>query len=115
MKIRNIVSVIISLLTTILPPILINSYVGGNDAWGVLFILIFTLYPLVSIVIGILSGIKKLQWYIPIINSVIFLTVYIIFTGFDPTLLIAAIIYAILGIFAAYITKLISSKKQKSE
>lgn len=112
MKTRNIISIILSLLATIVPSILTTLSLGGNDGLGVIFILFVTLYPAVAIIIGILSGIKKLQWYIPLINAAIFLVVYTIFMTFDPTLLIAAVIYAVIGLVAAYITNLISNKKQ---
>lgn len=115
MKTRNVISIALSLVTTILPPVLTTFFVGGNDGLGVIFLLFTILYPIVAIVVGILSGNKKLQWYIPLINAAIFLVVYTIFMTFDVILLVAAIVYAIIGLVAAYITKRISSKKQKED
>lgn len=113
MKTRALISVIISLLAFALVPWLVISYIGGMDALGILLILFFAFNPLVSIVIGVLSGWgEKVQWYLPIIAGAIFLIAETVITGFDFTYIIAAAIYIGLGIAAAYITKALKNKKK---
>lgn len=97
-------------------PYLSLNYIGGNDALGIFLIHLVALAPLTSVINGVLGGWgEKVQWYIPLINSVIFLISFIIITGFDLTYVICAAIYFGIGIAAAYITKAIRTKKNKTE
>lgn len=112
MKARTIISVILSLIAMVLVPALTITTLLGGDALGIMLILTFTLNPIVSVVIGILSGWDgKVQWYLPLANAVIFLIASILIMEFDISLLIEAVIYFALGILAAYITNTVKNKK----
>lgn len=111
MKIRLIVSAILSLLTMVVTPLVAIYYHDSNDALGILFLLLLVLNPIVSIIIGVLNGVKNVNWY-PVINAVIFLISYSIITAFDITLIITALIYVALSFTAAFITKAITNKSK---
>lgn len=106
MKAKYIITTIISLLANFLVPFIIINYLLGADALGVLLILLITLNPIVALGIGISSGwSKKIEWYLPLINSIIFIISISIITGFDITYILAGLIYFVIGIIAALITK----------
>ena len=113
MKAKYIITTIISLLANFLVPFISINYLLGGDALGVLLILLITLNPVVALGIGISSGWnKKIEWYLPLINSLIFIIAYSIITGFDITYIIVAVIYFAIGIIATFITKAIRSKNK---
>lgn len=111
MKKNIIISAILSLITMVALPLVIVFFIGSMDALGILTLLLFVLNPILSVVIGILNSGEKALWYLPVINAVIFLIAESIIVGFDISYVIAAIVYAGLGIAAAYITKAIKNKK----
>ena len=111
MKKNIIISAVLSVITNILLPLAIVFLIGGLDAMGILLLLLFVLNPIVSIVIGILSGGKTVQWYLPVINAAVFFVAESILVGFDVSNVIAAVVYAALGLAATYITKAIKGKK----
>ncbi|MBQ7921247.1 MAG: hypothetical protein IJ325_01540 [Clostridia bacterium] len=112
MKKRTILSIVLSLLVMVLVPVLTVYSVLGADALGLMYIYIMVLNPIVSIVIGILSGWgEKTQWYLPLINGVIYLIGSVVLMDFDITWLIGAVVYFVLGIAAAYITNAIRKRK----
>ena len=107
MKKKIIISAILSLLAMVVIPLAIVFLTSGLDALGILLIFVFTLNPIVSIIIGVLSGGKKVLWYLPIANAAVFLATLVIITGFDISYVVMSAVYAGLGIAAAYITKAI--------
>ncbi len=111
MKKNIIISAVLSLIANVVLPLVVVFSVGGLDAAGILLLALATLYPIVSIVIGILSGSDKVEWHLPVINAAIFLVAESIIVGFDIYYAIAAVAYAGIGFAAAYITKTIKSKK----
>lgn len=113
MKKKITFSVAVSLIVMFLLPWLAVSFAGGNDALGILLILIFILNPLVSIGIGIASGrVEKVEWYLPLVNAVIFLASACVIIGFDITYILCTVIYFVIGIAAAYITSAIKHKRK---
>lgn len=111
MKKNIIISAVLSLITFIAIPLAVVFLIGGMDALGIILLLFFTLNPIVSIVIGILSADEKVHWCLPVINAAIFLIAESVLIGFEISILIAAIIYAGFGLAAAYITAVIKNKK----
>ena len=111
MKKNIIVSAVLSAIANVIFPLLVVFVIGGLDAMGILLIALFVLNPIVSIVIGILSDNKKVLWYLPVVNAVVFLIVESVIFGFDISNIIAAVIYAGLGLAAAYITKAVKNKR----
>lgn len=113
MKKNIIISAALSVITFAAAPLLIAFLVGGIDALGILLILLFTLNPIVSIIIGVLSGGEKVQWYLPVANAIVFLVAQSVLIGFDIVYIFAAAIYAGIGLAAAFITKAIKKQKTK--
>ena len=112
MKAKYIITTIISLLANFLVPFILINYLLSADALGVLLLLLITINPIVALGIGIASGwSKKVEWYLPLINSIIFIVATTIISGFDISYIFAALIYFALGIIAAFVTKAL--KKQK--
>lgn len=112
MKKNITISAVLSVIANILLPLAAIFIIGGLDAMGLLFLFLIALNPIVSIVIGILSAKDKVLWYLPVINAVIFLVAESVIVGFDISNVIAAVVYAGLGLAAAYITG--AAKKKKS-
>ena len=113
MKKMTIMSIVISLVAFTLLPLAVVFIIGGMDALGILLLLLFVLNPIVSVIIGILSGKSgKVQWHLPIINALIFLISETILIGFDLSYIIAVAIYVGIGLAAAYITAAIKNKKR---
>lgn len=115
MKKNIIISAVLSVITLILLPLAVVFLLGGLDALGILLLFLFFLNPIVAIVIGILSGSNKVQWYLPMINAAMFLIAESVIIGFDISYVIAAAIYAGLGLAAAYITASVKKKKAVTE
>lgn len=114
MKKRIIASVLLSLITMFLLPLVSLKFIGGNDALGILLIYLLAVGPIVSVVIGVLSGFSnKILWYLPVINAAIFLISLVVIVGFAVEYIIFALIYLALGIIATFITKAIKVKKAK--
>ena len=112
MKTRTIVSVILSLLVMAVVPVLTATTVSGADALGLMYIFTMVLNPIVSVVTGILSGWDgKILWYLPLVNAAVYLIASAAVMGFDASLLIGAVVYFVLGIAAAYVTKAIKMYK----
>ncbi len=108
MKTRTIISIAISLIAMVLIPVLTVISALGADALGLMLLYTIILNPVVSIVIGILSGWgEKAQWYLPIANAAIYLIASIAIMGFDVSLLIGTVAYIVIGALSAYITNAI--------
>ena len=117
MKKRLIVSLIISAAVMFLSLYLTVSYVGGNDGMGVLLLLFGLAYPILSVILGIVSGkaFKKLL-LIPILNGIFFLISAWIFLAVDFAFVIGAVIYIGIGVAASAITSAVIKKKaQKTD
>jgi len=113
MKTRTIVSIFLSLLVMVLVPVLTVFTTLGADALGLMFLYTFVLNPIASIVIGILSGWgEKTQWYLSLINAIIYLIASVVIMEFDVSWLFGAVIYFVLGIAAAYITNAIRKRRK---
>ena len=114
MKTRTIISAILILIAMVLVPILTVTAVLGGDAMGIMLILTVALNPVISLIVGILSGWgEKMQWYFPIANAVVYLIAAIAIMSFDISLLVAAAVYLVFGLVAAYITNIIKKRKTK--
>ena len=112
MKTRTVVSLLLTLVVMVLVPIITIFTVLGADALGLMFLYTMVLNPIASIVIGILSGWgKKTQWYLPLVNAVVYLIASIVMMEFDISWLIGAVAYFVLGIAAAYITNAVRKHK----
>ena len=113
MKTRTVVSLLLTLVVMVLVPIITIFTALGADALGLMYLYTMVLNPIASIVIGILSGWgKKTQWYLPLVNAVVYLIASAVIMGFDVSCLIGAAVYLVLGIAAAYVTG--SVKKHKA-
>ncbi|MBR3998246.1 MAG: hypothetical protein IKI93_07875 [Clostridia bacterium] len=112
MKTRTIVSLILSLLVMAVVPVLTVTTVPGADALGLMYLFTVALNPIVSIVIGVLSGWDgKILWYLPLVNAAVYLIASAAVMGFDAAWLIGAAVYFVLGIAAAYIAKAVRARK----
>ena len=112
MKTRTVVSLLLTLVVMVLVPIITIFTALGADALGLMYLYTMVLNPIASIVIGILSGWdKKTQWYLPLVNAVIYLIASIVMMEFDISWLIGAVAYFVLGIAAAYITNAVRKHK----
>lgn len=113
MKKRFLISVIISLVAMFLIPWLAITFIAGNDALGILLLLTVILNPLVSVAIGIIGGQgEKAEWYLPLINAVIYLLAAWVVLGFDFTYVISALVYFAIGIAAVFITLAVKRKRK---
>jgi len=112
MKTRTVVSLLLTLVVMVLVPIITIFTALGADALGLMYLYTMVLNPIASIVIGILSGWgKKTQWYLPLVNAVVYLIASIVMMEFDISWLIGAVAYFVLGIAAAYITNAVRKHK----
>lgn len=111
MKKNIIISAVLSVLTLVLLPLAVVFFIGGMDALGILLLMFFILNPIVSVVIGILSGGLKTKWQLSAINAAVFLSAESIILGFDISYIIAAVICLGLGLAAAYVTAAVKKKK----
>jgi len=112
MKTRTVVSLLLTLVVMVLVPIITIFTALGADALGLMYLYTMVLNPIASIVIGILSGWgKKTQWYLPLVNAVVYLIASIVMMEFDISWLIGAVAYFVLGVAAAYITNAVRKHK----
>jgi len=112
MKTRTVVSLLLTLVVMVLVPIITIFTALGADALGLMHLYTMVLNPIASIVIGILSGWgKKTQWYLPLVNAVVYLIASIVMMEFDISWLIGAVAYFVLGVAAAYITNAVRKHK----
>jgi len=112
MKTRTVVSLLLTLVVMVLVPIITIFTALGADALGLMYLYTMVLNPIASIVIGILSGWgKKTQWYLPLVNAVVYLIASIVMMEFDISWLIGAVAYFVLGIAADYITNAVRKQK----
>lgn len=115
MKIKIFVSLFISAAVMFLSQFLTVSFIGGNDGLGVTLLLFFVIYPVVSIVFGIISAkeFKKL-WFIPVANGVFYLaSVWTFLDLFEPAFILYAIVYIAIGLITSLISNAIAKSKAK--
>ena len=112
MKTRTIVSLILTLAVMVLVPVITIYTALSGDALGLMFLYTMVLNPVVSVVIGILSGWdKKVQWYLPVVNALVYLIAAIVMMESDVFWFVGAVVYLVLGIAAAYVTNAIRKRK----
>jgi len=109
-------SIIVLLFVT---PFIIFQTATADSAMGLIFLLFFVLYPIASIVYGILSGfdIKRL-WCLPLAFATLFPPLYsITIKEMVWDLYVYSAIYFILGYVATLVTALINftRKRDKNE
>ncbi len=113
---KIIISLFASALIMFLPLGLTVNYVGGNDGLGMILLLFFVVNPIVSIILGIISGkyFKKL-FYIPLVNAIFYLaSAWIFLEPLETDFILYAVVYAVIGIAAAFVTSLIVNRKNKA-
>lgn len=112
MKKRTTISIILSLLVMVLVPVLTVYTALGADALGLMFLYTMLLNPVVSLVIGVLSGWgEKAEWQLPLGNAIVYLVASVVIMGFDISWFIGAVVYFGLGIASAYVTNAIKKRK----
>lgn len=112
MKKRYFVSLAISVVIMLLLPCLAVTFVKGDGAMAVCFLLFFAINPLYSIVTGIFAG-KQLKtlWGMPIILVILFLAgTWIFFDMGEMAFLWYAGIYLIIGMISMMLSAFIRKK-----
>lgn len=111
MKLKPIIITLVSIIAMFLVPFLTINNVFANDAIGIYFLLLSLLNPIVSLAIGIASGWSgKFEWYLPVINSIIYIISETIIASFSIETLVISVIYLAIGLIAALITSVIRKK-----
>ncbi len=116
MKARTIISLIVSAVVMFVPLGLTANFVGGNDGLGMILLLFFVVNPIVSIILGIISGkyFKKF-FYIPLVNAIFYLaSAWIFLEPLETDFILYAVVYAGIGIVASFVTSLVVSRKKKA-
>ena len=116
MKLRFFISATVSALIMFLSLFFTVKYVAGNDGLGVLLILFFAVFPILSATIGIVTGkfFKKL-FFVPILNGFFFLcSSWIFLEAFEPQFLLYTAVYIIIGLVFSVITYFISKRNCKN-
>ena len=93
------------IIIMVLLPVIAVFTVRSDMGMAVMIILLFTVNPLFSVMLGIIAGGDfKRMWYIPFLSSVVFLAgVWCIFdTNMD--FLVYAVIYFAAGYISAFLT-----------
>lgn len=106
---------LVSMVIMLLLPWLAVTFIKGNAAMAVCFLLFFVVDPIYSISIGVLGG-KNVRylWGLPIISTILFLLgTWLFFDMGESAFVLYAGIYLILGICAMLISMLIQWKKQR--
>lgn len=73
---------------------------AGDNGMAVCFLLFYAVNPVLSIILGIYSGIhiQKL-WYLPFLNAILFLTgTWLFFEFAEPDFILYAFIYLLTGL-----------------
>ena len=116
MKIRLFISTILSALIMFLSLFFTANFSAGNDGLGILLILFFIAYPILSAAIGIVSGkfFKKL-FFLPILNGIFFLSsAWIFLEAFELQFFSYTAAYIIIGLLFSFFTHLIYKRKCKN-
>lgn len=106
---------LVSMVIMLLLPWLAVTFIKGDAAMAVCFLLFFVVDPIYSISIGVLGG-KNVRylWGLPIISTILFLLgTWLFFDMGESAFVLYAGIYLILGICAMLISMLIQWKKQR--
>ncbi len=106
---------LVSMVIMLLLPWLAVTFIKGDAAMAVCFLLFFVVDPIYSIFIGVLGG-KNVRylWGLPIISTILFLLgTWLFFDMGESAFILYAGIYLILGICAMLISMLIQWKKQR--
>lgn len=106
---------LVSMVIMLLLPWLAVTFIKGDAAMAVCFLLFFVVDPMYSISIGVLGG-KNVRylWGLPIISTILFLLgTWLFFDMGESAFILYAGIYLILGICAMLISMLIQWKKQR--
>ncbi len=106
---------LVSMVIMLLLPWLAVTFIKGDAAMAVCFLLFFVVDPIYSISIGVLGG-KNVRylWGLPIISTILFLLgTWLFFDMGESAFILYAGIYLILGICAMLISMLIQWKKQR--
>lgn len=108
---------VLTILLMYLCPFILAKMVNGSDGLALLFILLFFVNPIYSIMVGIAAG-KDFynSLYYPFVVPIIFVSGYmIVFETNDYGLLVYAGIYLLLAVTSMVITYLIEKKNSESE
>ena len=108
---------VLTILLMYLCPFILAKMVNGSDGLALLFILLFFVNPIYSIMVGIAAG-KDFynSLYYPFVVAIIFVSGYmIVFETNDYGLLVYAGIYLLLAVTSMVITYLIEKKNSESE
>ncbi len=97
-------------------PFILSRMVNGQDGMALLFILLFMVNPIYSIMVGIAAGKDLFNClYYPFIVAIVFVVGYmLIFDSYDKAFYIYGGVYFILSSLSMMITYLLEHKKQNS-
>lgn len=112
MRKSYLIGLAVSAAIMVLLPWLTVTFVKGDAAMAVCFLLFFGVNPIFSIAMGVFAGKgMKALWSLPILTPALFVLGTWAFFGMgEPAFLLYAGIYLILGMISVGITHLLSKK-----
>ena len=116
MRKSYLIGLAVSAAIMVLLPWLTVTFVKGDAAMAVCFLLFFGVNPIFSIAMGIFSGKgRKVLWSLPILTSALFILVTWAFFGMgEPAFLVYAGIYLILGMISMGVTYFLSRNRSEN-
>ncbi len=112
MKKKFIIWSAVSIIIMLMLPYLSVTFVKGDAAMAVCFLLFFAVNPIYSVIIGVFAGknIKQL-WSLPIISAILFLLgTWIFFDLGEIAFILYSVIYLILGVISMLISMFVCKK-----
>lgn len=109
------ISFLIVIVTMLIFPLLIFTFMKSLNGLFWFLLLFFAINPIISIIIGVLSGteIRKL-WFVPLIVSIIFPPLYwIVLQDIILQLYIHSLGYLIIGVVSMLVTSFLSNRRKK--
>lgn len=106
---KSIMFGILSLCVMVGFPFLAVTFVSGDGAMAVCFLLFFAVDPVYSILVGIFaSGNIKARWYQPVLSAVLFLAgVWTFFDSSEIAFVLYAVCYCVIGVISMTLSFLV--------
>lgn len=110
---KNIICVLVSAFIMLFLPWCAVTFIKGDGGMAVCFLLFFTINPIASIVIGIVSGRNiRTSWFLPVLPAVLFLFgTWIFFDIREPAFILYAVVYLLLGYTAMLVSAFVVNRK----
>lgn len=110
---KNIICVLVSAFIMLFLPWCAVAFIKGDGGMAVCFLLFFTINPIASIVIGIVSGRNiRTSWFLHVLPAVLFLFgTWIFFDIREPAFIPYAVVYLLLGYTAMLVSAFVVNRK----